>query len=195
VTLRSSNPNVFQVSPNDSTPGSDSIQVFVPDGSTQVPFYLQGVEGAQATATLTATAAGFTNGVSSVEVVPPALDLVSLSTQHTAGANDDVFWVRLGVPYANDTGIWIQQAIRAGGTALTATVTSSNAAAAQLVTSGGSGGSVSVTIQPGEFRSPTTLATGGVLIDPVAAGSTSVTATIPGVTTVQTGTVGVTINP
>ncbi len=196
VTLRSSNPDVFRVSPNDSTPGTESIQVAVAAGQTAVPFYLQGVEGAQGTATLTVSAPGFTNSVSSVEVVPPALDLQSLSTQYAADAASDAFWVRLGVPLPNDTGIWIQQAVRAGApSALTATVTTSNPAAAQLVTTGQSGGSVTVTIEPGQFRSPTTLETGGVLLDPVGSGTTSIQATIPGVTTTTAGTRSVTINP
>ena len=46
VVIKSTNPAVALVSPNYSTAGTDSIVVPVADGSTGVPYYVQGMEGA-----------------------------------------------------------------------------------------------------------------------------------------------------
>jgi len=195
VTLTSSNPSLFLVSPDADTPGSASIDVVVADGSNRVNYYLQGVEGASGTGTLTATASGFTDGTTTVTVVQAALDFVSLNSTYGAAAADDAFYARLGIPNAADTDVTIQQSIRAGGTAVTVTFTSSDPSVAQLVTSTASGGTIQLQILPGEARTATSVAAGGVAIDPLVAGSTFIEATAPGVTTTTDGTRTVTITP
>jgi hypothetical protein len=75
------------------------------------------------------------------------------------------------------------------------TATSSNPAAAVIVTSTGSGASRTAVIQPGFYYTPSSLATGGLEIDPLAAGQTTVNVTAPGVITQPLGTQGVTVTP
>jgi hypothetical protein len=80
--------------------------------------------------------------------------------------------------------------VRAGLT-LTATVTNSNGAAAQLVTLAGGAQSRSVSIPAGASGSAATVANGGIAFDPLAVGSTTVIATIPGFTSTSAATVPV----
>ncbi len=84
--------------------------------------------------------------------------------------------------------------MRAGGSTLTVTISSSNVGAGVVYTSGASGGSVTVQILPGQFNSPTSVAAGGVAFDPVGTGSSTVTSSIPGFITQPSGTLTVTVN-
>lgn len=197
VTVRSSNPSVLRISPDQLTAGAQEIQIDVPNGQNRVYYYVQGVEGASAVATVTVSAVGFTDGSNAIDVVPPALDISGLATSRSAGAADDPFVVRVGVPSANNSTLSIVQAVRAGGTPLTATVVSSSPAAARLVTMAVPGGAASVTVEIGVglSTSASTVDAGGVALDPVAEGSTSVSATIPGVIATGQATVSVTITP
>lgn len=195
VTLTSSNPSVFLLSPNDSTAGTASIDVVVPNGSNRAFYYVQGVEGADAAATITATANGFTNGVATVTTVQPAVDIQSIGSSYSATANDDAIWARIGIPNGNNTGLGQAQEIRAGGSGVTVTFTSSNTAAAQLATSGGTGATFGLTLSVGDFQTPTSVSQGGVAIDPIAEGSTVITATIPGFIPMINATRTVTITP
>ena len=73
------------------------------------------------------------------------------------------------------------QALRTGAAALSVTVSHTNTAVAQLVTTGGAGQTRTVTIVPGEFDSPTSVAAGGVAFDPIGGGTTTVNASATGV--------------
>ncbi|NWG14601.1 MAG: DUF11 domain-containing protein [Acidobacteria bacterium] len=196
VRLQSGDPARVRVSPDASTPGTDYIDV-TPSGQ-RFNYYIQGMEGASGIVTITASAAGFTDGSSSVTVVQPALDIVNLGTSITTLSADAPFAVRVGVPYSGNSYLSTEQAVRAGGTAVTATLTlinSSNpAGVAQLTSSTGSDQTRTVRIDPGQMRSPNTVAAGGVAFDPLNAGTVTVTASIPGfITTTNGGNVSVTV--
>jgi hypothetical protein len=198
VTLSSSNPTVAVLAPDASTPGTASIDIPVTDGFTSFSFYVQGIEDQTGTPIITATASGFTDGTATAEVITPGLDLSSLSTSYSVTANDDPFVVRIGLPYADGSDIYQLQPIRAGGAAVTATVTSSVVAVGQLVTSADTAATVMVTIGVGQSSSPSTVPAGGVAFDPLTPGSTDVAATIPGfVATTSSGGAArrVTVNP
>ena len=62
VRITSSNPDVLLVSPNTTTAGTPFVDIPVANGSTDASFVIHGVEGAQGTVTLTATAPGFHAG-------------------------------------------------------------------------------------------------------------------------------------
>jgi len=195
VRVTSADPAVALVAPNATTPGTAFIDVPVAQGSSSFSYYVQGVEGAVGTVTVQATASGYTDGSATVAVVQPALDLIFLNATTTAGAADDPFQVRIGVPNGTNQFMNAEQAIRAGGTAVTATVTSSDVAVGQLVTTAQTGGTVTVTIAVGQARSPGTVAAGGMALDPLTAGQTTVSATIPGLIALPTAAVTVTVNP
>ena len=183
VTLTSSNPALL-LSPNSSTAGTSSINVLVPNGQTNFSFYVQGLEGQSDTviAAITAVGSGFTNGNGTVDVIPAAFDVINLPATPTAGGPDVSFYVRVGI--ANSTGAFMVQlqAVRAGAPGpLTATATSNNAGRAILVNAAGqTNATQQVQIPAGQFQSPTTVGGGGVALRPVAAGSVTITTTIPG---------------
>jgi hypothetical protein len=194
VTLASSNAGVLQLSTTETAAGAASVAVTVPQGQSSATFWIQGVESTTGTATITASAAGYTNGTASVTVVPAVLELLGVPTSLPAGGADDPFQVRVGAANAAGTAIQTEQAVRAGN-ALTATVTNGNAAAARLAFAGGPAQSGTVTIAVGQARSPGTAAAGGVALDPLAAGTTTVSASAPRTTAGAAAAVSVTVNP
>jgi hypothetical protein len=196
VVVKSSAPGVARVAPDDTTPGTDSAIVFVPDGSQYFSYYVQGMEGQTGTVTTTARATGFTDGTAPLNVVQPALGIYNLPGTIAAGANDAPFYAQVGIPYASNQYLSEYQAVRAGGNPLTVSLTSGTPSVGRLVTSTQTGGSVTVQIQPGYYYSPTTVGTGGAAFDPLASGTSVVTAAIPGfLTTSVEGVRTVTVTP
>jgi hypothetical protein len=195
VTVRSSNPALL-VSPNSSTPGSSQIAVNVPNGQTNVSYYIQGLEGQldTVTAAITVTASGFTTGNGTVDVVLPAFDVVGLPSNTTAGAGDNAFYVRTGTASAQGTFMTAFQTVRAGASAaLTASASSDAPAVGTLVTSAGVAPTRTVQIPEQVGNSPTSVATGGVAFRPVAAGTVNITVTIPGFVAVNGGVTAITV--
>jgi hypothetical protein len=194
VRVESADPSVMRVSPNASTAGAAFIDVVVPNGQNLVTYHVHGIEGTTGTVPLTVSAPGFASNIANVNVVTPAVDIASLNASYAVSALDDVFQVRIGVPNGT-TSVALPQAIRVGGSALTATITSSNVAAAQLVTSSDTGATIMLQILPGQDGTPTSVAAGGVAIDPLATGQTTVGATIPGLIVTTNASQNVTITP
>ena len=192
VTLTSSDPTTALVSPDASTAGQASVQVRIPDGTSSFGFYVQGVEGATGSVTVTATAQGFINGTNTISVEQPGIMLVGLVSTTTASAADDDFYAYVGVRAG--AGVSAQN-VRAGGSQVVVTATSSNPTTARLVTSGQAGASIISVIAPGFYYTPFGAAAGGLSLDPLAQGDTNVSVTAPGFITQQAGTQTVTINP
>ena len=190
VTMRiqSSNLAVLRVSANATTAGTEFIDVGVAAGSTDVTYYVHGMESVTGTATITASATGFDNGTGTANVVAPGLQIEGLLSSVLATAASDPFIVRVGIPNQFGTSLAVVQEVRAGQT-LTATVTNTNVAAAQLLTLAGGAQSRSVSIPGGANQSAGTVAAGGIAFDPLAVGSTTVAATIPGFTATAAGSV------
>lgn len=185
VHLVSSQPSVLLLAPDATTQGTPTLDVLVPQSQSGFSYYVQGVEGASGTVTITASASGYTNGTTNLTVAQPGFDILGVPSTITTLAANDAFQVRLGVPNSAHTVLAAEQAIRAGGGAVTATVRNANTSAAKLVTSVGGGQQVTVQIAIGQARSPSTVATGGVEYDPLAVGIDTVSAAIPGFTIFQ----------
>ncbi|MEO8294336.1 MAG: hypothetical protein ABI613_02395 [Gemmatimonadota bacterium] len=182
VTLTSSNPALL-LSPNGSTAGTGSINIFVPNGQSAFSFIVQGLEGQIDTVStaITAVGSGFTNGNATVDVIPAAFDVISLPAAPVAGGADVPFYVRVGIPASNGTFLTQLQNVRAGAPApLTVTITSNAPSTASLVTTAGVSGTRQVQILEQQSNSPTTVATGGAALRPLAAGPAVITTTIPG---------------
>jgi hypothetical protein len=195
VRIESSNPALALVSPNASTAGTAFFDAVVPNGSTQVNFVVHGLENATGSATITASAPGFTNGTGLATVAQPALRLSGLPATTTALSANTGFRVQVGLPNAGATDLASVQQVRAGSPGLTATLDNSDAAVAQLTTTAGSAQTRTVAIAAGQFSSPSSLATGGVQFDPLAAGTTQVSGTASGFITTTAGTVSVSVTP
>jgi hypothetical protein len=185
VHLVSSQPSVLLLAPDANTQGTATLDVLVPINQSGFSYFVQGVEGASGTVTITASASGYTNGTVAVTVAQPGFDILGVPSTITTLAANDAFFVRLGVPNSGHTALAAEQAIRTGGSAVTATVRNANTTAAKLVTSVGGGQQVTVQIAVGQARSPSTVATGGVEYDPLAVGIDTVSASIPGFTIFQ----------
>jgi hypothetical protein len=192
VRIESSNPAVAQISPNTTTAGSEFIDLNLLNGQTQVNFVVQGVEGATGTVNIRVSANGFTDGIGTLNVVQPALVITGLASTILSSAANDPFQVRVGIPSGNAL---LEQDVRAGSPGLVATVVNSNLNAAQLVTTAATSQQVSVSILAGQSDSPSSVALGGVALDPLAAGMTTVSASVPGFTALPAATVQVTVNP
>jgi hypothetical protein len=180
VHLVSSNPSIVLLAPDATTPGQPTLDVQVPINQSSFNYFIQGIENASGTPTITASASGYTNGTVAVTVAQPGFDIIGLTSATTTLAANDPFLIRLGVPNSASTALSAEQAIRMGGTAVTATVRNRNTSAAQLVTTALTGQQVSVTIPIGQARSPSTVGTGGVEYDPLVVGIDTVSASIPG---------------
>jgi hypothetical protein len=193
VHVESDNPSVVLVSPNVSTAGAASFDVFVPNGSTSVGFVVQGVENTTGTATVTVSAPGFTSGSRTATIVQPAVDIAGLVTSIDTLDPASAFYVRVGLPGAGNGSVNPTQNVRIGGTGLTATIVNSNAFAGQLITTPVTGQTVTVSIPPGLFYSPTTVAAGGVAFDGLNVALTTVSASIPGFITTTAASVNVNV--
>jgi len=123
---------------------------------------------------------------------PPPLDLSGrVTTIDTLDAHDP-FAARVGTPIST-TGISRQQEARPREGCLTATVTNSDASAAELVTTVLTGQLVTVRIAEAAVYSPTTEAAGSVALSPLTPGVADVSAPIPGSITPTYGTRTVTV--
>ncbi|MGD2046094.1 MAG: hypothetical protein PVH96_07720 [Gemmatimonadota bacterium] len=192
LTLTSSDPSTFLLSPDASTPGTASIDIDIGDGLSSFSYFVQGVEDITGDATITATADGFLNGTTTTTVVQPRITLISLPSSISAGAVNNDFYAIVGPPSGNSVSA---QNVRAGGSAITVTATSSNVAAAEVATQSASGASVTAQILPGVYYTPTSFAAGGFTLDPIAEGSVTVQVTAPGFVTQPDGTWPVVVTP
>lgn len=195
VRVESLNPAVLLVAPNDSTAGSQFIEIFVDQNKVSFNYWVQGVENVIAgSSAIKITAPGFTDATVSGSVVQPALQLAGLpATMNTLSA-DDEFVVWIGLPASGNSSLGELQDIRAGGVAQTATVTNTNGAVAQLVTTGLTHPTqVTVGVAVRRRQSPGTVAGGGVAFDPLVAGTTQVCAMIPGFVATLARCVNVTV--
>jgi hypothetical protein len=192
VTLTSSNAQVL-LSPNATTAGASQITIPVANGTQSVGFYVQGLEGVtqSATATVTVKAPGFTDGTATVTVVQSGVIIVAVPATVAATAATVDIYAYIGIPSGNS--VSVQN--RRPGSPLTVTFQSSNSAAATLVTTAQPGGNATQTAQiaAGTYYTPFSVATGGVGLDPIAAGATNVSVSVPGFLQVTASTQAVTV--
>lgn len=200
VSIFTSNPAVALVSPNATTPGSDTIIVFIPNGQSVIGYYVQGVEGQTGTVTITGSASGFTNGTTTATIVQPGVEIHGVPTSIAAGALDAAFYAQVGVPNGTNSQLSYVQNVRPGipGDSLTATMSSSAPSVGTFFSQVfGVGTPQSVKIPRGLYYSQTFIsATGGIGFRPLTAGNTTVTVDVPGFLRMSgTGNRAVTVTP
>jgi hypothetical protein len=195
VVVKSSAPGLVLVSPNATTPGTDSIILNLPNGTTGGSFYVQGMDGVNGSPTIQVTTDGFQDGSDALDVLQPAIELTSVTTNPSAAAANDEFYAQVGIPNGIHTSIIDYQNRRAGAAPFTVTFTTSAGAISTLVTTAGSATTRTADIVPGFYYTPTTVATGGVAHDPLAPGLTVISAALSGFITLPGATVSVNIGP
>jgi len=199
VVVRSLDPTRVRVARLATDVATDSIIIPLADGVTAFTYIVAGIEGSTGTATVEATSGdftGFTGAQATATVVAPRLDINGLVASRAAGGADDPFIVRVGIPNATNVSLASTQNVRAGAAPLVVTITSGTPAVGTLVTTAQTAGAVTVSIPPGAFASPATVALGGAAFRYLTAGTSVVTlshATLLPTTT--TGTVTVTVTP
>lgn len=196
VRVAGGDPDTLLISPNATTGGTAFIDLVCNNLETQKDFFVQGVLAETGTVTVTGSAPGFLDGTVDVEVETPIFDIFSLATSTTASAPDDPFQIRTGIANVAFTTFATEQDISAAIAPLSVTVSSSVPATAQLVTTASTGGSVSVDIVADAARTGISVAAGGVALDPLAAGSTDISASAAGFGSLPVSdTESVTVNP
>ena len=172
------------MSPNGTTAGSAGVGIPVANNSTSFSYVIQGVEGATGSAVLTFSAPGFTSATTTVTIVAPAVEIQGLPGSIGAGAADAISWyVQVGVASADGSVLVEAQNVRAGSPGFVVTLTNSNAAVAQLRSDepAATGQTVTKPIAPGFYYTQNLVpgTTYGLAFDPLAAGTTTVTAVPP----------------
>ena len=179
VTIASSNGTAVLVSPSDTTTvGAASTTVTIPANSNSVLFCVAGASGqAGATSNLTASAGGFGSATPrAVSVLQPVVGISGIATNLTTQSVDDAFNVLVGIGQpATPTVLSTVQDARKGGGGITVTVSVPDTSVVQLKSGAQTGASVTVAIPERNSQNTAT-----VSIDPLAAGTTSVSASIPG---------------
>jgi hypothetical protein len=198
VHLVSSDPSRVLLGTTNTSSGAAAIDIPVANGATAFAFYVVGTDwvdgvSSAATVTVTATASGFTTDGAPISYIRPALDLVNLAATVPVASQNRDFNIRVGIPNATNTGITLPQWRRPGGSTLTITVTNSAAGVAELDQNGGVNGAQvqTATIAAGQSSTPFNAA-GGLELDPLGVGTTTLIATIPNVTTLPA--TGFTVN-
>jgi len=179
VRVASNDTTKVLISASATTPGTSFTDIAIADGQRYGYFYVQGVRGTTGSATITAAQTLFTTGTATIAVVPPVLQINSLTTPTTTLAADDDFYVQAGVLNLAGTSIQQWQNVSGAGP-LPVTITSSNPAVGQLATTGGTGATLTINMPVNQYYTPTSKASGGVAFDALSSGSTTVTATATG---------------
>jgi hypothetical protein len=184
ATLTSSDPTRVLLSPNGTTAGTPSITVNVPNNQTAVNYYVQGVENRTGSATISMSVPGFPDGQHTVNVVQGGVEIVGLpTTTTTLSASATGWYAQVGIPNAQGTALSSVQSVRAGGPAFTVSLTNGNPLVAQLGSDQpvATGQTVTKPIQPNIYYTQAVLSgtSFGLTFDPLAGGTTSVTATGP----------------
>ena len=115
VTVQSSDPTRVLVSPDAATPGTASFTTNVANGTTSVPYHVQGVENVTGSANVTVSAPGFTSAGHSVQVAVTGVEIHNLDASQTNLSPDDVdVYFQVGLPCAGNTQLCSVQNVRAG---------------------------------------------------------------------------------
>lgn len=195
VKVKSSQPGVVQLSPNNTVAPADSILMNLAAGQSFLSFIVSGVDTVTSGApAIVASADGYTDGNGVVTVVRPSLDLIFVATSTTTATVLNQFQARIGIPNSNNTGLSQEQALRPGAATRTVSITNSNSAVGNLFFRGsGPVQSGTVQIAANSARSPSDTTSNGVGFLATAAGTTTLNATTPGFVVVPSATQTVTV--
>ncbi|MEO5509063.1 MAG: Ig-like domain-containing protein, partial [Longimicrobiales bacterium] len=192
VRVTSSDPSKVLVSVDQNTAGTAFVDVNVPNFNTSVNYYVHGVEGVTGTVPITVAAPGFTTATPDVVVVQTGVQLTNLNTTVTSLAANQSFYASVGIPSSDASYLSQVQNVRAGASPLVVNFASSTTTVAQLVPSTTGGATASAMITAGTYYTPPS-GVNGVALDPVGPGTTTVSASSPGLITTANASQVVTV--
>jgi hypothetical protein len=186
VKIKSSNPALLRVAPDENTAGGDSVVQFLANGQNYFTYYIQAMDGVAdtgvASVAVTVTATGFTPGSATHVIRPAVFDLYGVPATTTTLSDSTPFYAYVGYALTGSNYIYEYQDIRAGGQPLTVTLINDSLAVGDLVTStAGRHDTVTVQIPVGSYYSPSSVSGGGVAFVPRGPGVTTISASAPGV--------------
>jgi hypothetical protein len=156
----------------------------VANGQNYFYYNLQALEGVTDTngvqVQVTYAATGFNPTTQTHTVRPAAFDLYPIPATTTTLSDSTTFYAYIGYMQPNVSYVVAQQPIRPGGQALTVTLVNDTVGVGQLVTTAATGDTVTVVVPVGASNSPTTVAAGGVAYNPDNPGTTTISASVPG---------------
>ncbi len=188
VTITSADTARLRVAPDLMSPGSETIDVFVANGQTDASFFVLGTAGVTGSVDVSAAAPGFNTNARSTEIVAPALQIVDLPDSVNVNAPDLPFRVQVGIPDAGGVGLAQLQVVHSDAAPLAVSVGVAGAGLGRLEVLGAESDSVMVEIPPGVAETGATIATGGIVLDPVASGAVTIGASAPGTVPVLSST-------
>ncbi len=120
-----SNESTCVVAPTENTQGNaGTITVFVAANRTHADFVVQSTDGVPGTCNVTASASGWVDGYTSIDVVQPKLRLRELVRRIGAQAPSQPFFIDTGVPDGSGHGLRYVQGLVAGSLPLSVQVCS-----------------------------------------------------------------------
>jgi hypothetical protein len=195
VSVRSLDTTKVLVAAADTAIGGDSIGVPLAINGTYVPYYLRGREGiVNDSAQIQVSAPGYVTGTMWVRVRQPGIRFYNAPTSTTTLSAPSLVTAEIGLPYAGNTGLQSAQAVRPGGSPITVSFAVTPAAVATLTDSTAVQDTVrTAVLKPGQYITPSSLATGGVQYVPLGAGTSSLIASAPGVVNLPGDTIVTTV--
>jgi hypothetical protein len=202
VTVTSQNPAALLVSATANAPGAASFTTTLAANQMFFGYYVHGLENFSGSADITITATNVNTGTQSVQVVPAGVEIASIVTSTTTLSADDVnVWVQVGLPCPGATAVLCTvQSLRPGRAPLVVTLSIAPGPTTIVQLKSDEpvaiGQTVTKPIQPGFYYSQAVAAgtAYGLAVDPVAAGSATLTVSAPGlVTMTASGTVTISV--
>ena len=188
IRIESSNASVALIASSGIGRGAPFIEVEVEDGKDKADYVVQGVVGQTGTVAVTASAPGFLSGTGTIDVVPGGVDLVGLASSQRVGIHDD-FTIVTGPINSTGTGLEMVQAPSGSNDPyLELTVASSDGAVGELSGFGRRGATISLLFVGTRFQT-------GATLEPLSVGTTSVSATIPGLISLPSASMDVAVAP
>ncbi|HET7023885.1 MAG TPA: hypothetical protein VFI39_01615 [Gemmatimonadales bacterium] len=179
----------------DTAIGGDTIVVPLAFNGTYIPFYVRGQEGIVSdSAQIQVDVPGFTSGTAWVHVRKAGVRFYNYTTSTTTLTAPTLITAEIGLPYAANNGIQSVQAVRPGGTAVTVTFAITPSSVATLTDSTAVHDTIrTAIIKPGQYLTPSSLATGGVYYAPAGAGTSTMLVSAAGLVAVPTDSVTTTV--
>jgi len=173
VHIASLDPALALVSTHPDSVGTPSVDIFIDDGGTSAGFWVHALEDTIGAVTIEATSPLFVAASRITDVVRPAIKLNGLLSTIDTIDPDDNFYVSIGYPNSTSTNISTQK-VRPGSSGFDVDITLDDPAVGRFITLADTTDTITLNIPVGVTNTPTTVATGGVALDGLTAGTVQV---------------------
>jgi hypothetical protein len=177
--IESADSMLARISTVSGVAGDPYIDVFVPNGTDEVNYFVHGQAGVTGSVLLTATASAFPTAADTIHVVTPMVAITSLTDSISTSDPADEFIVLIGVPDPTTSFIATPQ-VAGSGSPLDLTITTDYPGIALLEMTAETNDTLMLQIPAGASQTQGTVAAGGVAFVPRGPGVALVTPSIAG---------------